>query len=158
MADRVPMTHEGYQRLKEELKHAKTVERPEITKAIEVARAHGDLSENAEYHAAREKQSFIEGRIKELESKLAIAEVIDPKSLSGPRIVFGATVSLLDCESEEKTKYQIVGADEADIRQGKVSITAPMARAMIGKEKGDAITVRTPKGEREYEILGIEFV
>src|SRR5687768_7581825 len=156
--DRQPMTVEGYQRLKDELKHLKTVARPEISKAIEVARAHGDLSENAEYHAAREKQSFIEGRILELESKLALAEVIDPKTLSGKKVVFGATVKLLDCESEDEITYQIVGDDEADLKQGKISVKAPLARALIGQSVGEIVTIKNPKkGDREYEILTVRF-
>lgn len=156
---REPMTRAGYQFLKEELKRLKTVDRPNISKAIEEARAHGDLSENAEYHAAKEKQSFIEGRIKELESKLALAEVIDPKTLSGEKVVFGATVKLLDCESEDEVTYQIVGDDEADLKQGKVSVKAPLARALIGQRKGEIVTVRSPKkgGDKEYEILSIKF-
>jgi transcription elongation factor GreA len=153
------MTVSGYQRMKDEVKRLKTVDRIEISKAIEVARAHGDLSENAEYHAAKERQSFIEGRIQELESKLAMAEVIDPTSLSGKRVVFGATVTLSDVESEDQVTYQIVGLDEADLRAGKISITSPMARAMIGKNQGDEVTVRSPKGgEKEYEILRVQFV
>jgi transcription elongation factor GreA len=157
-SDREPMTAAGYQLLKEELKRLKTVDRPNISKAIEEARAHGDLSENAEYHAAKEKQSFIEGRIKELESKIALAEVIDPKTLSGDKVVFGATVKLLDCETEDEVTYQIVGDDEADLKQGKVSVKAPVARALIGQRKGEIVTVRTPKGgEKEYEILVVSF-
>ena len=158
-SDREPMTAAGYQALKEELKRLKSVERIEIAKQIEVARAHGDLSENAEYHAAREKQSFIEGRIKELESKLALAEVIDPKTLSGNKVVFGATVKLLDCESEDEIKYQIVGDDEADLKQGKISVKAPLARALIGQRVGEIVTIKNPKkGDREYEILSVDFI
>jgi transcription elongation factor GreA len=146
-SDREPMTAGGYQALKEELKRLKSVERIEIAKQIEVARAHGDLSENAEYHAAREKQSFIEGRIKELESKLALAEIIDPKTLSGNKVVFGATVKLLDCESEDEIKYQIV------------SVKAPLARALIGQRVGEIVTIKNPKkGDREYEILSVDFI
>jgi transcription elongation factor GreA len=153
------MTVAGYQRMKDEVKRLKTVDRIEISKAIEVARAHGDLSENAEYHAAKERQSFIEGRIQELDSKLAMAEVIDPKTLSGARVVFGATVTLSDAETEDEVTYQIVGLDEADLKAGKISVTSPMARAMIGKSQGDAVTVRSPKGgEKEYEILRVQFV
>jgi transcription elongation factor GreA len=157
MADREPMTVTGYQAMKEELRRLKTVDRLEISKAIEVARAHGDLSENAEYHAAREKQSFIEGRIKEIDSKLALAEVIDPTALSGNKVVFGATVKLLDCESDDEVTYQIVGHDEADLTAGKISVKAPIARALIGNRVGDIVTVRSPKSEKEYEILGVEF-
>jgi transcription elongation factor GreA len=153
------MTLAGYQKLKEELKKLKTVDRVETSKAIEVARAHGDLSENAEYHAAKERQSFVEGRIQEIDSKLALAEVIDPTTLSGGRVVFGATVTLQDMESEEEVRYQIVGIDEADLKAGKISVTSPMARAMIGKSKGDDVTVNSPKGgAKEYEIIRVEFV
>ncbi len=158
MPDREPMTKVGYQRLKEELKRLKTIDRPDISKAIEVARAHGDLSENAEYHAAKEKQSFIEGRILEVESKLAQAEVIDPASLSGDKVVFGATVTLLDCDSEREVKYQIVGLDEADQKEGKISVTAPISRALIGRREGEIVAVRRPRdGEKEYEITRVEF-
>lgn len=159
MADKVPMTVVGYQKLKDELKHLKTVERVETSKAIEVARAHGDLSENAEYHAAKERQGFIEGRIQEIESKLALAEVIDPRRLSGERVVFGATVTLSDTETEEEVTYQIVGLDEADLKACKISVTSPMARAMIGKSRGDEVSVRTPKGgAKEYEIVRVQFI
>ena len=159
-SDRVPMTANGYQALKEELKTLKSVDRPNISKAIEEARAHGDLSENAEYHAAKEKQSFIEGRIKELESKLALADIIDPKTLSGEKIVFGATVKLLDCDSEEEVTYQIVGDDEADLKKNKISVKAPIARALIGQRKGELVTIKSPKkgGEKEYEILAVSFI
>jgi transcription elongation factor GreA len=159
MSDKVPMTVRGYNLLKDELKKLKTQDRPEISKAIEVARAHGDLSENAEYSAAKERQSFIEGRIKEIDSKLALAEVIDPTKLSGKRVVFGATVTLTDQESDEAVTYQIVGLDEADLKSGKISVTSPMARAMIGKSVGDEVSVKSPKGgSKEYEITGVEFV
>lgn len=158
MADREPMTVRGYERLKEELKRLKTVDRPATTAAIEEARAHGDLSENAEYHAAREKQSFIEGRIGEIESKLALAEVIDPKALSGDKVKFGATVTLKDLESDDEVRYQIVGLDEADLKAGKISVTAPIARALINRSSGDTVTVRLPKGEKEYEVVRVEFV
>lgn len=158
MSDREPMTVTGYERLKEELRKLRTVERPAVTAAIEEARAHGDLSENAEYAAAREKQSFMEGRIKEIESKLALAEVIDPKTLSGERVLFGATVTILDLETDEETTYQIVGLDEADIKERKISVTAPMARGLIGRSVGDTTTVRVPKGAKEYEIVKVEFV
>jgi transcription elongation factor GreA len=159
MADKVPMTVLGHQRLKEELKKLKTVDRIEISKAIEIARGHGDLSENADYSAAKEKQGFIEGRIKEIESKLALSEVIDPSKLSGERVVFGATVAMTDAESEEQVTYQVVGVDEADLKAGKISITSPIARAMIGKRVGDEVRVVTPKGGgRSYEITEIRFV
>jgi transcription elongation factor GreA len=158
MADREPMTVRGYERLKEELKRLKTVDRPATTAAIEEARAHGDLSENAEYHAAREKQSFIEGRINEIESRLALSEVIDPKSITGSKVKFGATVTLLDTSNDEQVTYQIVGLDEAELKAGKISVTAPIARALINREAGDTVTVRLPKGEKEYEVVRVEFV
>jgi transcription elongation factor GreA len=159
MSDRIPMTVSGYQSLKDELKKLKSVDRIEISKAIEIARGHGDLSENADYQYAKEKQSFIEGRIQELESKLALADVIDPSTLSGEKVVFGATVTLSDMETEQEVRYQIVGVDEADLKQNKISITSPIARALIGKVVGDDVTVKTPKGgEKEYEIVGVEFV
>lgn len=158
MTDRVPMTAEGYQRLETELKHLKTVERPAVIKAIAEARQHGDLSENAEYHAARERQSFIEGRLAELEDKIARAEVIDPKKLSGKTVKFGATVTVVDEDTEEKTTYQIVGEDEADVAKGLLAITAPISRALIGKTVGDTVEVRTPKGEKAYEIVKVKFV
>lgn len=159
MSDREPMTRRGYDLLKEELKHLRSVERPAITAAIEEARAHGDLSENAEYHAAKEKQSFIEGRIAEIDSKLALAEIIDPATLSGEKVVFAATVTVMDTDSEEEARYQIVGTDEVDAKAGLISYTAPVARALIGKSVGDTVTVRLPrKGEKEYEIVRVEFV
>jgi len=158
VSNRVPMTVDGHRKLKEELRHLKSVVRPAVTHEIEAARAHGDLSENAEYHAAKEKQSFTEGRIKELESKLALAEIIDPSKLSGERVVFGATVTLFDPDSEEETKYQIVGVDEADLKANKVSVTSPIARALIGKIVGDEVQVRAPGGNRAYEIAAVDFV
>ena len=154
---RTPMTRTGFERLRDELDRLKRVERPSIIKAIAEARAHGDLSENAEYHAAREKQSFIEGRIRDLETKIAFADVIDPARLSGERVVFGATVTVGDIETEEQQTYRIVGEDEANIKSGRISITAPVARAMIGREVGDTVKVRTPKGMRELEILSVRF-
>lgn len=157
MSDKVPMTVLGYQKMKDELKHRKTVDRVAITAAIEEARAHGDLSENAEYHAAKERQSFNEGRIMELESKLAQAEIIDPSTLSGERVVFGATVTIIDAETEEERTYQIVGVDEADSKENKISVTSPIARALIGKSVGDEATVRSPKGETVYEIGAVQF-
>ena len=158
MSDRVPMTVIGHRRLKDELKQLKSVERPRISKEIEVARAHGDLSENAEYHAAKEKQGFIEGRIREIDSRLALAEIIDPTRLSGERVVFGATVTLIDAETEDEVTYQIVGLDEADLKDKKISVSSPLARAMIGKSVGDEVEVRSPKGPRLYEVTGVEFV
>lgn len=151
------MTRAGHAALDEELKALKSVERPAVIRAIAEARAHGDLSENAEYHAARERQSFIEGRIKELESILARAEIIDPSKLSGA-IKFGATVRLIDEETEEERTYQIVGEAEADIERGLLNIRSPLARALIGKEAGDSVEVRTPGGERSYEILEVRYV
>ena len=152
------MTVVGHRKLKAELKHLKSVERPKISHEIEVARAHGDLSENAEYHAAKDKQGFIEGRILELESKLVLADVIDPAKYEGEKVVFGAHVTLIDAESEQEVTYQIVGLDEADIKVNKISVTAPMARAMIGKTEGDGIEVKSPRGgTREYEILTVEY-
>lgn len=152
------MTAGGLQRLQEELKHLKNVERHAVIKAISEAREHGDLSENAEYHAAREKQGFIEGRIKELEGKVARAEVIDVSKLSGTDIKFGATVTLVDDETEEKMTFQIVGVDEADIKQGLLSIISPLARALIGKSMGDTCDITTPgKGHKSYEILEVVY-
>jgi transcription elongation factor GreA len=158
MSERIPMTAEGYARLEVELKHLRQVERPDIIRAIAEAREHGDLSENAEYHAARERQSFIEGRIGELEEKIARAEVIDPSKLSGKTVKFGATVTVVDEDTDEKNTYQIVGEDEADVAKGKLAITAPISRAMIGKTVGDSVEVRTPKGEKAYEIVKVRFV
>ena len=158
MSDREPMTQAGYEALKEELKRLKAVERPAISKAIEEARAHGDLKENAEYHAAKEKQSFNEGRIAEIDSRLATAEVIDPSSLSGEKVVFGATVTVIDTESDEEMTYQIVGKDESDVKNNKIAFTAPIARGLIGKPVGDFVTVNLPrKGSRELEIVKLEF-
>ena len=154
---KIPMTPRGAQRLKEELKRRKEVDRMAIVRAIEEARGHGDLSENADYSAAKEAQSFNEGRIKELEGTLALAEVIDPAKLSGAKVVFGATVKLADTDSGEETVYSIVGEQEADIKKGLISISAPVARALIGREVGDTVTVRTPKGQREYEVLEVSF-
>jgi transcription elongation factor GreA len=157
MTDKVPMTVGGHARLEDELRELKGVERPSIIKAIAEAREHGDLSENAEYHAARERQSFVEGRIQELEDKLGRAEVIDVSKLSGDTVMFGVTVTLIDDETEEKAVYQIVGEDEADIKSGRLSITAPLARALIGKKKGAMVEVNTPKGLKTYEVEKVEF-
>ena len=154
---KIPMTAEGFARLEEELKHLKGVERPAVIRAIAEAREHGDLSENAEYHAARERQSFIEGRVAELEDKIARAEVIDVKKLSGKQVIFGATVTLVDEDTEEKIKYQLVGQDESDISAGRLSISSPLARALIGKDEGDSVEVRTPGGQRSYEVLSIRY-
>ena len=157
MTDKVPMTAQGYQRLEEELKHLKNVERHAIIKAIAEAREHGDLSENAEYHAARERQSFVEGRIQDLEDKIGRAEVIDVASLTGKAVKFGATVTLIDDETEEEVTYQIVGDEESDIKGGFLSISSPLARALIGKEKGESVEVNTPKGAKSYEVLKVTF-
>ncbi|OIO67673.1 MAG: transcription elongation factor GreA [Zetaproteobacteria bacterium CG12_big_fil_rev_8_21_14_0_65_55_1124] len=155
--ERVPMTIKGAEALREELKHLKTVNRPRIVEAISTARAHGDLSENAEYHAAKEEQGFNEGRIKDLEDKLARAHVIDTAAIVSDRIVFGATVELIDLETGAEVVYQIVGVNEANIEQGMVSITSPIARALIGKEAGDVASVQAPGGVREYEIQAVDY-
>ncbi|WP_371060624.1 transcription elongation factor GreA [Rhodosalinus sp. 5P4] len=154
--EKVPMTRAGHTALEAELKHLKSVERPAIIKAIAEAREHGDLSENAEYHSAREKQSFIEGRIKELEGVLGRAEVIDPSTLSGP-IKFGATVRLVDEDTAEEKTWRIVGEHEANVEMGLLNIKSPIARALIGKEEGDSVEVRTPGGEKSYEVLEIRY-
>jgi len=151
------MTHAGHAALNDELKKLKSVERPAIIRAVAEARDHGDLSENAEYHSAREKHSFIEGRIKELERILSLAEVIDPKTLSGT-VKFGATVTLVDEDTDDEKTYQVVGEPEADIEAFKLNIKSPLARALIGKDVGDSVEVRTPGGEKSYEILAIKFV
>ena len=158
MSQRVPMTKGGLQRLKEELKRLKNVERPKIVKEIAEARAHGDLSENAEYHAAKDKQGHVEGRIAQVEHWIASAEVIDVMKHAGDRVVFGATVSLEDTDSNDKVTYRIVGEIVADLKQGKISVTSPIARALIGRSEGDTVVVRSPGGEREYEILSVAFV
>lgn len=150
------MTRRGFDALDAELKNLKSVERPAVIRAIAEAREHGDLSENAEYHAAREKQSFIEGRIKELEGLLGRADVIDPSRLSGA-IKFGATVKLIDEDTEEERVYQIVGEPEADIERGLLNIKSPLARALIGKEPGESVEVRTPGGQRNYEVVAVDF-
>jgi transcription elongation factor GreA len=155
--EKFPMTAEGYAALDQELKRLKTEERPAVIQAIAEARTHGDLSENAEYHAAKERQSFIEGRVLELEDKIARAQIIDVARLSGKNVKFGATVKLQDEDSGEKRTYKIVGEDEADVRAGKVSITSPVARALIGKEKGDIVEVSAPGGVKAFEILKVEW-
>jgi transcription elongation factor GreA len=155
---KVPMTVEGATRLKAELQRLKTVERPEIIRAIAEARSHGDISENADYDAAKERQGFIEGRIATVEEKLANAQVIDPASLdAGGRVVFGATVELADADTDERAVYQIVGDDEADIKHGKISVSSPIARALIGKSAGDTAEVVAPGGTRAYEILAVRY-
>jgi transcription elongation factor GreA len=151
------MTADGYGRLEEELKQLKSIERPAIIRAIAEAREHGDLSENAEYHAARERQSFIEGRVLELEDKISRAEIIDVSKLSGKVIKFGATVTLIDEDTDEKSAYQIVGEDEADIKSKRLAITAPLARALVGKKVGDQVEVTTPGGSKSYEVAKVQF-
>jgi len=155
--EKILLTRAGHSALNDELKTLKSVERPAVIAAIAEAREHGDLSENAEYHAAREKQSFIEGRVKELEGVLALADVIDPAKLSGP-VKFGATVKLVDEDTDEEKTFQIVGEPEADLEKGKLNIKSPLARALIGKEEGDSVEVNTPGGEKAYEILEIDYV
>ncbi|HVU50608.1 MAG TPA: transcription elongation factor GreA [Polyangia bacterium] len=152
-----PMTPRGQQLLKDELKRLREVERPKNVRDIEEARAHGDLKENAEYHAAKERQGFIEGRSREIEAILAQAEVIDPAKLSGSKVVFGATVKLTDTDSGDETTYSIVGDYEADIKQQRIAVSAPLARAMIGREEGDTVTLKTGKGTREYQITTVKF-
>ena len=158
MVEKVPMTQGGFVKLQEELRWRQQEERPRIIEAIAEARAHGDLSENAEYHAANERQSFIEGRVMELEDQIGRAEVIDISKLSGSSIKFGATVTLVDEDTDEKRKYQIVGDVESDARKGRISLSSPIARALIGKSKGDSVEVAAPGGARSYEILKVEFV
>jgi len=151
------MTPEGAQKLRDELQNLRAVERPAVIQAIATAREHGDLKENAEYHAARDKQSFIEGRIKDIVNKLALAEVIDPSKLSGSRVAFGAHVKLSNTQTEEEVTYRIVGADESDINMGWISISSPLARSLLGKEPGDEVKVRMPGGDRVYEVLEVSF-
>lgn len=152
-----PITPSGAAKLREELAHLKNVERPAIIQAIALAREHGDLSENAEYHAARDRQSFIEGRIKEIEDKLARAEVIDPSKLAGDRVAFGAAVKLANADTGEEVTYRILGVDEADLTRGSISISSPLARSLVGKQVGDEVTVRMPGGDRTYEVLDVTF-
>lgn len=156
--EKIPMTLKGAEAIRAELDQLKSVERPTVIKAIAEAREHGDLKENAEYHAAREQQGFIEGRIQDIEGKLSNAQIIDPTTVAaGDRIVFGATVELLDVESDQEVTYQIVGLDEADIKLNKISVTSPIARALIGKEADDVAEVKAPGGVREYEIIGVSY-
>ena len=155
--DKMPMLAEGYERLQTEVRHLKTVERPEIIEAIEVARGHGDLSENAEYHAAKERQGQVEATIADIEDRLSRAMIIDPTTLSGDKIVFGATVHLLD-ENDKAIKYQIVGQTEADARVGRISYNSPLGRALIGRSVGDDVEVSTPSGDRYYSVEKIEFI
>jgi transcription elongation factor GreA len=156
--ERIPMTAAGYKALEEEVNHLKNVERHAIIKLIAEARAHGDLSENAEYHAAKERQAFIEGRVIELEDKIGRADVIDVSKLSGNTITFGATVTIVDEDTDEKRKFQIVGDLEADAKKGRISISSPLARALIGKSKGDTVEVAAPGGARSYEVLKVEWL
>ena len=159
MAGQIPMTRNGVERLKEELQQLKSQDRPNIIQAISEARAQGDLSENAEYDAAKEKQGFIEGRISEIEAKLSNAQIIDPASLNAEgKCVFGATIDLEDLDDEKKVTYQIVGDDEADIKSSKISISSPIARALIGKELGDVVEVETPGGIKSYEIMDVKYI
>lgn len=155
---KVPLTARGAEKLRDELKKLKTADRPKVIQAIAEARAHGDLKENAEYHAAREQQGFIEGRIKEIESKLSNAQIIDVSTMNaGGRVIFGATVNLLDEETGAEVSYQIVGEDEADIKAGLISVNSPIARALIGKEEGDVVTVATPGGQKSFEIAAVRY-
>lgn len=156
--DKVPMTPHGYETIASEVKHLKTVERPRIIKAIAEARAHGDLSENAEYHAAKEQQGLTEARVNELEDKLSRADVIDVSSLSGDQVKFGATVQLVDEDTEEEVTYQIVGELEANVKEGKISVTSPVARGLMGKKSGNSVEVVTPGGAKYFEILDVKFI
>ena len=158
MSESYPMTLRGYENLKKELKQLTSIDRPAVVNAISSAREYGDLKENAEYHAAKEQQGFIEGRIQQLNSKLALANVIDIAKLSGEKVVFGATVTFVDVNTEEEKIYQLVGDDESDIEQNKISISSPIARALIGKSAGDTLTIPIPKGKIEVEILEVNFV
>lgn len=156
--DKMPMTIHGKAQIEAELKRLIQEERPAVIKAIEEARAQGDISENAEYEAAKERQSMIEGRIAEIQSKIATAEVVNPAEIKADRVVFGATVTISDVEEDEETTYQIVGIDEADVKAGKISIMSPLARALIGKKAGDVVVVHSPKGEKEYEVLSFKYL
>ncbi|TAE80956.1 MAG: transcription elongation factor GreA [Alphaproteobacteria bacterium] len=156
--DKFPITIEGFYKMEQEIKLLKTVERPNVIKAIAEARAHGDLKENAEYHAAREKQSFIEGRVLELEDKMARSEMIDISKLSGSSVKFGATVTVVDEDTGDEITYQIVGEYEADISKNRIALTAPLARALMGKSAGDSVEVRAPGGTRTLEILAVQFI
>ncbi|RBP33418.1 transcription elongation factor GreA [Marinobacter pelagius] len=159
MADRVPMTKAGEARLREELKKLKSEDRPQVIAAIAEAREHGDLKENAEYHAAREQQGFIEGRIQEIEGKLGSAQVIDVTTMENTgKVIFGTTVHLVNVDTDEEVTYQIVGEDEADIKKGKLSISSPIARALVGKDEGDVVAIRVPSGTVEYEIAEVEYI
>jgi transcription elongation factor GreA len=155
---KIPMTAEGHKALDEELKHLKSVERPAVIAAISEAREHGDLSENAEYHAAKERQGWIEGRVQELEDKIARAQVIDTTKMSGDTVKFGATVTVVDEDTDQESTYKIVGDDEADVKSGKISLSSPIARSMINKEVGDVVEVNAPGGVKSFEILNVEWV
>jgi transcription elongation factor GreA len=156
MPEKVPMTPRGSEKLRQELARLKEL-RPKISREIGIARDHGDLSENAEYHAAKDRQGMVEARIKDIEDKLARAEVIDPSKLDGPKIRFGATVKLLNLDTDEEVTYQILGADEADLDHGSISISAPLARALLGREVGDEVSIKLPAGTRNYEVVSVEF-
>ncbi len=158
MSDLFPMTKRGYEKLKEELKRLTSVDRPDVISSIAEAREHGDLKENAEYHAAKERQGFIEGRIQELNGKLAQCNVVDISKLSGEKVIFGATVGFVDVETDEEKNYQIVGEDEADLEQNRISVSSPIARALIGRSVGDTVVIPIPKGKKEVEILSVEFI
>lgn len=153
--ERIPITREGYGALKEKVRQLKEIERPQVVKAIQEARAHGDITENAEFEAAKERQAFLEGKIKELEHKIACADVIDPKTVKTDRVMFGCTVVLENLATEEPVQYQLVGPDESDVGQGRISVSSPLGKAMIGKEVGDEIVVQAPSGLRRYELLEI---
>ncbi len=155
--NKVPMTSRSFEQLEHELRRIKTVDRPEVIRAIGDAREHGDISENAEYHAAKERQGYIEARVRELEDKISRADVIDISKLSGDAVKFGATVAVADEETDEETTYQIVGSDEADVKEGLLSVTSPLGRALIGKTVGDSVDVNTPRGLKSYEILSVSF-
>jgi transcription elongation factor GreA len=157
MTDKQPMTFKGKQLLDQELKHLIQVERPDVIRAIEEARGHGDLSENADYDAAKERQGFVEARIADIQAKLANAEIVDPTTVKSDKVVFGATVTILDLELEKEVTYQLVGVDEADVKEGKLSVFSPLGRSLIGKKKADIVEVNSPKGDKEYEILKFEF-
>jgi transcription elongation factor GreA len=154
---RVPMTPDGYQKLQEELERLLKVDRPKIIKAIAEARSHGDLSENAEYHAAKERQSFIEGRIRDVQTKLALAEVIDPSKINQSKVAFGAKVKVLDTDTNEENTFTLVGPEEADVKNGRISINSPVGRSLLGKKVGDAVVIKAPAKTMEYEILEINF-
>ncbi len=156
MVERIPMSQTGYQKMKDELENLERVERYEVVKAIEVARAHGDLSENAEYHAAKERQGMIEGRILELQDKISRAEVIDCSKVTTERVVFGTVVTLMDMDTEEEVTYKLLGPEEADVKKGSISVVSPLGRSMLGKEEGDDVVAKTPGGIREFEIISIE--